>query len=274
MKELSHKWTDLTWIGFDTETTGKYPLEAEVCEIAAVAWRGGEIVGEFQSLVKPTHLMSEENIRIHNITNEMVANAPSICDVLPKFLEFVQQGIIVAHHAPFDLGFLCVEIERHGHSFPPFPVVCSSRLSRKMIPECFNHKLQTLVQKLQIDPGQAHRALDDARACLYVALECFKRVGPEARLSDIIKAQECALEWPHDSIESLREKETFQKLLNAIASKSEVQLTYDGGSKPGKPRTVYPQGIVRNPDGDFLVASEELGAKQKRYLLSKISRVS
>lgn len=274
MKELGDKWADLTWIGFDTETTGKYPLEAELCEIAAVAWRGGQIVGEFQALVKPNCVMVEENIRIHNITNEMVANAPTIREVLPKFLEFISQGILVAHHAPFDMGFVCLELERNGHVFPTFPVVCSSRLSRKMIPESFNHKLQTLVQKLQINPGQAHRALDDARACLYVGLECFKRVGEHASLADILRAQDGALEWGHYSIEALREKENYQRLLRAIESRSEVMLTYDGGSRPGSPRRIFPQGIVRNPDGDYLVASEDIGAKQKRYMLNKISRVN
>ena len=63
MQELSRKWKDIVWVGFDTETTGKYPLEAELCEVAAVAWKNGEFIGEFQSLVKPSQPMGEEVIK-------------------------------------------------------------------------------------------------------------------------------------------------------------------------------------------------------------------
>jgi DNA polymerase-3 subunit epsilon len=273
MKELSHKWSDLVWIGFDTETTGKYPLESEICEIAATAWKNGEIIGEFQSLVKPSKPMGQEVIRIHNITNEMVATAPSISEVLPRFLEFASQGVLIAHHAPFDMGFVAVEIEKHSLEYPLLPVVCSSRLARKMIPESFNHKLQTLVQKLNIDPGQAHRALDDARSCLLVGVECFRRIGAEARFGEILTAQAGPLDWVKYSIRELEGKENYQRLIKAVRERSEVLLTYEGGSRPGKPRGVFPQGIVRNPDGDFLVASEIPGGKQKRYLLEKISKV-
>lgn len=272
MKELSQKWPELTWIGFDTETTGKYPLESELCEVAAVAWKQGEIVGEFQSLIKPSKPMGQEVIRIHNITNEMVEKAPSINEVLPEFLQFVQQGILVAHHAPFDMGFISVEIEKWGHAFPKLPVVCSSRLARAMIPESVNHKLQTLVHRLKIDPGQAHRALDDAKSCLMVGLHCFERVGKESTLADILKAQKGALDWSQYSIESLKEKESYLKILKAVKSRSEVMITYEGGSRPGKARGVYPVGVVRNPDGDYMIASEYPGSKLKRYLLDKISK--
>lgn len=273
MKELSQKWPDLTWIGFDTETTGKYPLESELCEIAAVAWKQGRVVGEFHSLVKPSRPMGQAVIRIHNITNEMVASAPSITDVIPKFLEFARQGILVAHHAPFDMGFIAVEIEKAGLEFPSLPVVCSSRLARKVMPESPNHKLQTLVQRLNLDPGQAHRALDDARCCLEVGLHCMKRMGETVRLAEILETQGGALEWPSYSVEALKEKEAFLRLIRSIENRQEVLLTYEAGSRPGKARGVFPQGIVRNPDGDYLIASEEPGGKQKRYLLEKISKV-
>lgn len=273
MKELSLKWPELTWIGFDTETTGKYPLESELCEVAAVAWKQGEIVGEFQSLIKPSRPMGEEVIRIHNITNEMVERAPSVKEVLPEFLNFIDQGVLIAHHAPFDMGFLTVELEKWGHPYPRLPVVCSSRLARVMIPESVNHKLQTLVQRLKIDPGQAHRALDDAKSCLMVGLHCFEKVGAESTLDQILKAQRGPLEWLQYSIEALKEKENYSKILRAIESKSEIMVTYEGGSRPGRARGLYPLGLVRNPDGDYMLASESPGSKLKRYQLDRISKV-
>ena len=85
---LKSSWKQTTIIAMDTETTGKYPLESELCEIAAVKWRGGRIVDEYKTLIKPTYLMSDQVIAIHNITNEMVAKAPSIGEVIGGFLQF------------------------------------------------------------------------------------------------------------------------------------------------------------------------------------------
>ena len=82
-------WYDATWVAIDLETTGKYPLDAEICEMAAVKWRGGQIVDTFHSLIKPVHRMSDEVIAIHNITNEMVEGAPSLSEKLSEFRQFI-----------------------------------------------------------------------------------------------------------------------------------------------------------------------------------------
>ena len=109
MNELKAFWPEATFIAIDLETTGKYPLDAEICEMAAVKWQGGRVVEEFQTLVKPTQRTSEEVIRIHNITNEMVENAPRIEEKIGEFHRFISSGYVLAHHAPFDLGFLAIE---------------------------------------------------------------------------------------------------------------------------------------------------------------------
>src|SRR5690554_250746 len=102
---LDVKWSEVDWVAFDTETSGKYPLESEICEIAAVRWSKGSIVGHFRSFVKVSKPMSDEVIAIHNITNEMLVDAPPMSDVLPKFNEFIAGAFLIAHHAPFDMGF-------------------------------------------------------------------------------------------------------------------------------------------------------------------------
>lgn len=264
-------WKDLSFVAFDTETTGKYPLESEVCEIAAVKFKGGEIVDEYQTLLKPSRPMSQTVIDIHHITNEMVENAPKIAEKIPEFHKFIQGSVCVAHHAPFDLGFVTVDLEAAGLSMPEEPVVCTSLLSRKKIRESSNHKLQTLIKLLKIDGGQAHRALDDARACLEVALECFRRVGEDAPLEKILKAQGGALHWSQYSMNDLLEHSRYQHLIRASKERLAVDMIYDGGSRPGKSRVVEPIGIVRNPSGDFLVATENGRFPPKRYFLEKIT---
>src|SRR5690554_5714295 len=103
-------WRSVDLVAFDTETTGKYPLSAEVCELAAVKWRDGKIVDTFQTLLKPSRPMDAEVIAIHGITNEMVENAPRMVEKIDEFREFISGAVLLAHHAPFDLGFLALDI--------------------------------------------------------------------------------------------------------------------------------------------------------------------
>ena len=95
-------------VAFDTETSGAYPLESEIIELGAVKWVNGKIIDRFQVLLKPRKLLEESNIRIHGITNEMVADAPSMSAHIKPFCEFINDTVLLAHHAPFDLGFLTV----------------------------------------------------------------------------------------------------------------------------------------------------------------------
>lgn len=258
-------------MAFDSETTGKYPLESEICEVAAVKWANGQIVGDFQSLVKPRRTMSDEVIKIHNITNEMVTHAPRIEEVVPGLAQFLNGSVLIAHHAPFDLGFLVPEYENLKIYLPKEPVLCTSLLSRKVIRESSNHKLQTLVRLLNLDGGQAHRALDDAKTCLLVALECLKRLGEETSLQQALEIQGQKLAWADYSLDALLEHSRFQHLMRAIKDQKTVDLVYEGGSRPGRSRVVQPIGLVRNPQGDFLVATEDGEWPPKRYLLEKIT---
>lgn len=268
----SQKWKDVTLIGFDLETTGKYPLEAEICEMAAVKWKGGQVIDKYQTLVKPSHPMSEEVIKIHNITNKMVETAPPIQEKLSEFYEFIKDGFLVAHHSPFDMGFLAIEFEKMGLSLPENPVFCSSLISRKAIPESENHKLQTLIPLLGLSAGTAHRALDDANACLELTLKCFERIGEEASLDQIFKFQGGGLRWSDFSMNQLKENPVLGEVIKATVKHEPIQIIYEGGSNPGKARTVYPMGIVRSPRGDFLVAKSDLKDEfPKRYFLSRIS---
>lgn len=291
MINLNTAWADATIIGFDTETSGKYPLESEICEIAAVKWCGGKIVDEFQSLVAVSRPMSDEVINIHHITNEMVAKAPTVPEVIKKFHEFIKGGVVVAHHAPFDLGFVAHEFDKAGLPLPEEPVFCSSILSRRAFPQAPNHRLQTLIPFFKLQQGAAHRALDDARACLEVTLRVFQKVSEKVNqknssevvsLQSLFEFQTTDLQWAQFSTKTLRKNAVFATLVKAIETRQDVQIVYDGGSRPGQARTVKPIGLVRTPieraaiinaegGGDFFVAQEEGESIPKRYFLKKIS---
>ncbi len=262
---------DSVFVGFDTETTGKYPIESEICEIAAVKYHNGQIVDRFQSLIKPQRPMGEEVIKIHGITNEMVQNAPSMKEVIPQFHKFIQGGILIAHHAPFDLGFITVAFEECALSLPDLPVICSSRLSRNVIHDSENHRLQTLIKHLGLPQGTAHRALDDAIACLQVALHCFEKAQLKT-LDDVFKEQDGALYWKDYSVDELKfRNKSLGLLIDAMKQRTRVRMNYKNANA-GRERIIEPIGLVRSPDGDFFMAYDD-NPQPKRFYLSKLGEV-
>jgi DNA polymerase III subunit epsilon len=269
---LSASWQELTFVGFDTETTGKYPVSAEICEIGAVKWRGGKVVDVFQTLIRPSKPMGAEVIAIHGITNEMVESAPRIREKIGEFHAFIQGAVPVAHHAPFDLGFLCMEFESAGLALPELPVICSSLLSRKLFPESENHKLQTLIGFFQLEQGAAHRAHDDSKACLEVGLRCLEKLA-DVPLETAMGHQGGPLFWSRFSMKAIEAIPEGAVLLDAITNEKIVNMAYAKGSSPGQSRRVHPLGLVRSLDGDFVVAYAEKDQQSKRYFLDQILSV-
>lgn len=262
-------WRSLDLIAFDTETSGKYPLSAEVCELAAVKWRGGRVVDTFQTLLKPSAPMGSEVIAIHGITNEMVESAPKMAEKIGEFRKFIEGAVLMAHHAPFDLGFMALAMEAHGVSVPEEPVLCTSLMSRQLFPESGNHRLQTLIGFFGLEKGTAHRALDDAKACLEVGLRCLEKTSTES-LQGAFGSQGGPIQWSRFSMRALQEKPPIANLIRATQEKKIVEMAYGAGSSPGAVRRVHPEGIVRSLDGDFLVAYDEKDQRSKRYFLEKI----
>lgn len=258
---------DLTIVAFDTETSGAYPLDSDLCEIAAVKWKQGQIIDTYQTLVKPRKPMSEFIIGIHGITNEMVEDAPAVTSIITDFHKFIQGSIVVAHHAPFDLGFVGYEFEKKNLMFPPLPALCSSLLSRKLFPESKNHKLQTLVDFFSLEKGVAHRALDDSKACLQVLIKCMEKFGWEHSLDELIKVQGVRLSWKDFSIYSLQDTSVGNAIVSAILNGKDIDLSYRNANDH---RSLKPIGVVRNPDGDYVVAIQPPETQQKRFYFNRI----
>ncbi len=261
---------DLSYVAFDTETSGAYPIGYDIVEFGAVKWQNGHEVDRKQWLFKPRERMSDFIIGIHGITNEMVEHAPAIGEKILEIRDFFRDSVILAHHAPFDLGFLTVEFEKSKLPLPTEPVLCTSLLSRKLIQETANHKLQTLVKHFNFDGGSAHRAFDDAMSCLHVGLECFRRLGDEATLEQALTTQQKILDWKEYVILSSPQP-LLKVIVEAIQGKKRLDIAYQGGSSKGEVRQVQPIGIVRNPDGDYLMAFCLRDHANKRYYLSRIT---
>jgi DNA polymerase III subunit epsilon len=268
--DFSKPWKQYTYVAFDTETSGKYPLTAEIVEIAAVKWVGGQIAETYQTLVKPTRLMGQTVIDIHHITNEMVAGAPNIKDVLPAFDSFIKDSVLIAHHAAFDMGFLAYEYEKLEMALPLAMSLDSCVLGQRAYPQSVNHRLATLVGMLNIQMETAHRALDDSKACLEVAFACMEKLGANLTLDEIFKAQGGPFEWKRYSVKDLDAQEATHNLVEGCKKQLAMEIVYEAGSQPGVPRRITPQGLVRNPHGDFVVGLCHRENQEKRFYLHRV----
>ena len=143
--DLGTPLAGVTFVVVDLETTGGSPAESHITEIGAVKVRGGEVLGEFQTLVNP-HPHSCVHPVLTGITDAMVADAPRIETALPAFLEFARGAVLVAHNAGFDISFLKSAAARTGARWPGFEVLDTVTLARQLVPrdEARNHKLSTL----------------------------------------------------------------------------------------------------------------------------------
>lgn len=150
----------------DVETTGWLPAEAAITEIGAVRLNGGELTGEFSSLVRPSGPIPAEIRELTGITDDMVSRAPPAQVALRAFLAFADGCLLAAHNAPFDLAFLTAACAVNGVAWPPTAVIDTAVLARLLltpddVPDC---KLRTLAEYFEVRTVPCHRALADAKA--------------------------------------------------------------------------------------------------------------
>ena len=176
--DLGTHLSQVTFCVVDLETTGGAETDM-ITEFGAVKVRGGEVLGEFQTLVNPKSHIPPLIAVLTGITNQMVAQAPSISSVLPAFLSFAQGTVIVAHNAPFDVGFLRRACEALGYPTPRWSVLDTATLARQILlrDEVANCKLATLSRHFRTKVTPNHRALTDAQATVDVLHGLIERVG-------------------------------------------------------------------------------------------------
>jgi DNA polymerase-3 subunit epsilon len=155
---------DATFVVTDTETTGTRAAEDRLIEIGAVKVRGGEVVGTFQSLIDPQRHVPRRITRITGLSTAAVFGEPTAAEVLPAFLDFLGDGVLVAHNLPFDLRFLQAELERAGLAPVENEAVCTLRLARRLLPALPSRGLTALAAHFGIANSARHRALGDAEA--------------------------------------------------------------------------------------------------------------
>jgi DNA polymerase-3 subunit epsilon len=179
LDDLGTPLSEVTFVVVDLETTGGSATESHITEIGAVKVRGGEVLGEFQTLVDPHEPIPAFIQVLTGITDAMVADAPRIEQALPAFLEFSAGAVLVAHNAGFDISFLKAAALATGHEWPRPQVLDTVHLARQLVTrdEAPNHRLASLAVLFGSRTTPDHRALHDARATVDVLHGLIGRVG-------------------------------------------------------------------------------------------------
>jgi len=152
-----------TCVVFDIETTGFGPVNDQIIEIGAVKVQDGKIVDKYSTFINPDVPIPYHITQLTSITDEMVMNSPMIDVILPEFLEFCKDSILVAHNASFDVGFITKKAEFLGIK-TDFTVVDTVGMARLLLPHLSRFKLNTISKELGISLENHHRAVDDAGA--------------------------------------------------------------------------------------------------------------
>lgn len=154
---------DDTYVVFDLETTGFSPIKDKIIEIGAVKVERGKITERFSTFVNPKVPIPFQITQLTSITDQMVMDAPDIETVLPKFLTFVGDAVLVAHNASFDVGFIEQNC-RYQDIIPDFTSVDTVAMARILLPTLSKFKLNVVANALHISLENHHRAVDDAGA--------------------------------------------------------------------------------------------------------------
>lgn len=155
---------DTTFVVFDLETFGLNSHKNEIIEIGAIKLKGTRIVDTFSSFVNPNKIIPKKISELTHITQDMVDNAPTIEDVLPKFLEFTKDAVMVAHNSAFDMGFIRRDAKKYmGIDYKP-PIIDTLQMARDLYPDLKGYNLDRLNKTFKLSLENHHRAIDDAQS--------------------------------------------------------------------------------------------------------------
>ena len=194
---------DTTYCVLDLETTGFSAVTEKITEVGIMKIKNGEILDEFSCFVNPEKHIPQRVTEVTNITDEMVQDAETIEKVFPKILEFIKGSVLVAHNAPFDIGFLKQNAKRLGYNFD-YTYIDTLSLAKDLFPDYKKYKLGKIADNLGIKVEVAHRALDDVDTTVKVfnvMMQMLKDRGA-VKVDDIDKV----------SITEEAKKEAYKKL--------------------------------------------------------------
>lgn len=177
----------MNFVVFDLETTGLNPVTNEIIEIGAVRFDTNKPVEVFHTFIKPKKNISAKITSINGITNEMVESCPTIEEVIPRFIDFIGDDVLVAHNSDFDMGFILNQLYSQGYKKIKNKAIDTLKLSRQKVREydiltdrnkkLDSYKLENLKYAFSLWNVGSHNAIDDCKVCAYVYLKVKNEYG-------------------------------------------------------------------------------------------------
>ncbi len=274
MKQLK----DIPFVVFDTETTG-LSLTSRIVEIGAIKIVRGKVVDEFCSLVNPGISIPDKVISIHGITDEMVTNAPQIESVLDTFSRFLDNSILVAHNAVFDLRMLALHLERARRPFFLNPTIDTHTLARKYFPELKKYNLPFLIEHWGSPYQGCHRALADAKHTGFIFFRMLEKNGLTLNepLSHFWKWAGNPL-FVKDYLPKVKEADLknpkIRLIIQAINEELDLEIIYANGHLAFKPRLIRPILCFRTGGHHYIEAFCYTDQIVKTFRLDRILKVN
>jgi len=259
------------FIAFDTETTGLWAPVNRLVEIAAVKFCLDQPrVDTFQSLINPQRLIPDEVIKIHGITDDVVAEAPTVRPVLEQFIEFCGDGsILIAHNALFDISFVNCELSRVGLEFGDNLILDTVDIFRRLYPGLESYSLLSLVTQFDIAQTQQHRALEDAHLVHRLFCMAAEQFGPIGNVDDLKSSFTTFTisEWPGEAKELPAE---FGELNRALKQNLRVEIIYQSQSQLVRTRVIQPKQVYVLGSRFYINAFCERSRAERTFRLDRI----
>ena len=169
---------DEEFVAFDLETTGLSSHTDTIIEIGAVRMKNGQEIDRFQTFVAPGRKLEQKIVDLTGITDAMLVGAPKIEEVLPQFLDFVGDSVLVAHNSDFDTGFIRAACEKMGLPYD-YTAADTLILSQNLLPQLNKFKLDIVANALSLPEFNHHRAADDALTCGLIMAKLLRQLEEE-----------------------------------------------------------------------------------------------
>ena len=267
------------FVVFDIETTGLNSHTNKIIEIGAVKIKAGRIIDRYSQLINPGMSIPYHITEITSITNEQVANQPKIDEVIGKFVDFIGDAVLVAHNAPFDMGFIKRDIKEYLNIDLENSVIDTLQMARDLFPDFKKYGLGDLNKSLGLALEKHHRAVDDSQATanmFIIFLEKYKEKGIEY-LKDINKGFEVNVK--KQSLKNIMvQVKTQEGLKNMYKLVSEGHIKYFGNKKARIPKSVLKENreglIVGSSLSAHFMNSGELVELYLRHDLEKLEETA
>lgn len=239
-----------TFVVFDLETTGLKAEQGHIIEIGAVKMKDGGVMGRFNTFVDPAGPIPPNIVALTGITDDMVKGAPCTEDALKAFKEFCGEGVLLcAHNAAFDVGFVRVHGDRYGIAFDQ-PYVDTLMLSRHLLLDMENHKLNTVCKRLSISLENHHRAVDDAEATALALIKLLDMIRDKgvrtlpAVVKDNVLTEGKKSKYKTNHIVILAKTQAGMKNLYRLVSFAHLDYFHSRPQIPRSLLSLYREGLI------------------------------